>query len=306
MSLDISEIRPDDHRTVDELLNANQQPEGEANNQVTRTSRQCKSVLSLVARQEGKIIGAILCYDDGERGFIYQLKLADPPQCPDLAKALVDKALRKLIQIQGAHSCRIRLSAETEQGPFWETAKWGSRPELAEQPVASSAVVDRLGSWEPVSPPEYDAESPEPEQASEMESDDASEIERAIAAVDAEGTDASQIDLSQVESDASEIASAIAAADAEGTDASQVDGTDASQVDGTDTPQADQSQMESDDASHIEDAESAEIDASSADMAEDTAESDSAEVVDSVGAETTAQEAASVSEPDRADTAENH
>ena len=165
MSLDINEIRSDDYQTIDKLLTGSDSTHDETNNATARY----RSVLSLVARDEGQIVGAILCYKEAEQDYFYQIKIADPSQYPDLAKALVDKALRKLIGFQRVHSCRIRLLDTTEQRPFWEMVKWDGHPELKAQPVSSSAVVDRLGQWEATSPPPFSDSPPESEETVEDE-----------------------------------------------------------------------------------------------------------------------------------------
>jgi len=152
VSVDISEIRPDDRSEVDALIGAENHDNGAATGNTNLGATQCRSVLSLVARDERKIVGAILCHQDDNRGYIHQLMISDPPQYPDLAKALVDKALLKL-NAQGTHRCRIHLSEDSDKSLFWEAVKWQSLPDLQQEPTPSSAVLDRLVQQECNAPP---------------------------------------------------------------------------------------------------------------------------------------------------------
>lgn len=144
MSLDISEMRPEDHAEVQALVGSeppDSQVDQEPSTTVDRVGRY-ESVLSLVAREEGMIVGAILCHRHQTQGYMHRVALADP-QRPSLAKMLVDRALRKLAA-QGGCKCRIHLPQCEDQSLFWEGVKWDGRPELVQEAVPSSAMTDRM------------------------------------------------------------------------------------------------------------------------------------------------------------------
>ncbi len=145
VSVDISEIRPGDYQDIEALMRgdlADDPAQEDAHHPMAWFPR-CRSVLSLVAHDEGKVVGAIVCYDDPQQGYLHQLAIAQSHRHGDLAQALVNKALRKL-NAHGSHKCRLSLPQDTEQAPFWEAVKWTDRPEWATAPMPSSAVVDRM------------------------------------------------------------------------------------------------------------------------------------------------------------------
>jgi GNAT superfamily N-acetyltransferase len=49
--------------------------------------------LSFVARQDGKIVGAVLCGHDGRRGYLYHLAVAPENRHQGLGRAIVDACL---------------------------------------------------------------------------------------------------------------------------------------------------------------------------------------------------------------------
>lgn len=163
VSVDIREIRPGEYQEVESLIHADQQGDSgqeEAGQAIVCFAR-CQSVLSLVAHDGGQVVGAVVCYWDPQQGYLYELAVAESHRQSDLAKALVDKALRKL-NAQGTHKCRIRLSHDTDQYPFWDAVRWTDRPELTKQPVPSSAVIDRLVAQATGAPESGDDPKPQP------------------------------------------------------------------------------------------------------------------------------------------------
>ncbi len=174
--LEISEIRPDEYDAVQALLrgDADQPEDSETPPQpAIECFPRCKSVLSLVARDNGRLIGAILCYHDSEQGYSHQVAIAPSHTHTGLGKTLIDKALRKL-KIQGANKCRISLPADIEGHPFWETLRWASPPDLAQTPMRSSAVTDRLAAQQATPAAigtDPDTEKPETDAATDINDD---------------------------------------------------------------------------------------------------------------------------------------
>jgi len=86
--------------------------------------------LSLVACDNKKIIGAILCGHDGRRGHLYHLAVAQPYRKKKIGKALVNQALSKLASI-GINRCTICAFTKNRAGRrFWKHTGWTQRPDL--------------------------------------------------------------------------------------------------------------------------------------------------------------------------------
>lgn len=86
--------------------------------------------LSLVARDEKKIIGAVLCGHDGRRGHLYHLAVARPYRKNGVARALVSEALSKLAAV-GIYRCTICAFTENLAGRrFWKHIGFKGRTDL--------------------------------------------------------------------------------------------------------------------------------------------------------------------------------
>lgn len=86
--------------------------------------------LSFVARQDGRITGAVLCGHDGRRGYLHHLAVA--PQCrrKGIGRALVEACLMNLGNI-GIRKCNIYLFSDNEDGDhFWRHIDWKERIDL--------------------------------------------------------------------------------------------------------------------------------------------------------------------------------
>jgi len=166
MAVDIIEMQPHDRPDVEALLlsaPAQGQSSGDADSsqeaaisagEYNGSPSECNNVLSLVAREDGKLVGVVLCGHDDQEGFLHRLTLAASHQDGDLEQALVNKALLKL-NAWGAMKTRIQLPPSDKQHLFWESVKWGKQPELGQKPAMSSAITDRLAA-DPGSAPEAD------------------------------------------------------------------------------------------------------------------------------------------------------
>jgi predicted N-acetyltransferase YhbS len=100
--------------------------------------------LSVVATDEGELIGAMLVSRDRQAGVLYQLLLAKPDPEQHLTKMLVDKALMKLA-CHGVRTCQLTRVDGSEDRPFWDLTRWHACPELAaadEPAPTSSAQAD--------------------------------------------------------------------------------------------------------------------------------------------------------------------
>ena len=86
--------------------------------------------LSFVARQEGRIIGAVLCGDDGRRGYLHHLAVATACRRKGIGRALVEACLAGLGSA-GIPKCNIFLLADNELGKaFWTHNGWNERHDL--------------------------------------------------------------------------------------------------------------------------------------------------------------------------------
>jgi hypothetical protein len=90
-------------------------------------------IQSLVAQEEGAIVGAILCRRDGAGRCTLQVGRNEQVTDDGLMRLLVDKALLKL-QARGVHKCVI-----APVGPACERAFWSSLAWLAPGPLDEAA-----------------------------------------------------------------------------------------------------------------------------------------------------------------------
>jgi len=83
--------------------------------------------MSLVARDEGKIVATVLCGHDGRRGYLYHLAVAKPHRKSGLGKELVERCLSKLKQI-GIFRCNVLVFTDNVDGEaFWKHNGWNKR-----------------------------------------------------------------------------------------------------------------------------------------------------------------------------------
>ena len=86
--------------------------------------------LSFVTRQEGQIVGAVLCGHDGRRGYLHHLAVAPVHRRQGIGRALVEVCLAGLGSI-GIPKCNIFLYANNESGEaFWKNNGWNERSDL--------------------------------------------------------------------------------------------------------------------------------------------------------------------------------
>jgi ribosomal protein S18 acetylase RimI-like enzyme len=86
--------------------------------------------LSLVARHEGRLVGAVLCGHDGRRGYLHHLSVAPDFRLQGLARDLIDRCLVGLARV-GIQKCHAWVYAENLAGlEFWKRTGWTPRMEL--------------------------------------------------------------------------------------------------------------------------------------------------------------------------------
>ena len=86
--------------------------------------------LSLIVRDEDRVIGAVLCGHDGRRGYLHHLAVATDYQGQGIGTRLIDTCLANLGQL-GIWKCNIFVYADNEVGAaFWRARSWIDRVDL--------------------------------------------------------------------------------------------------------------------------------------------------------------------------------
>ncbi len=86
--------------------------------------------LSFVAEKNGRIIGAILCGQDGRRGYLHHLAVSKRHRRHGIGQKLVNACLAKLRRA-GIQKCNIVIFANNTEGmKFWKHTGWSLRTEL--------------------------------------------------------------------------------------------------------------------------------------------------------------------------------
>lgn len=86
--------------------------------------------LSLVARDEAQLVGALLCGHDGRRGYLHHLAVMPEYRGRGLGRQMVETCLSALNSL-GILKCNIFLYADNEPGEqFWRRCGWADRNDL--------------------------------------------------------------------------------------------------------------------------------------------------------------------------------
>lgn len=86
--------------------------------------------LSVAARADGRLIGAVLCCHDGHRGALYHLAVEPAFRRQGIARLLVEHCLTRLAR-EGIARCSIHLFADNDGGAeFWRQTGWRERTDL--------------------------------------------------------------------------------------------------------------------------------------------------------------------------------
>jgi N-acetylglutamate synthase len=86
--------------------------------------------LSVVVRQNGRLIGALLCGHDGRRAYLHHLAVASDFRHRGIGRKLVDECLARAAA-QGIHKAHAWVYCENQSGlEFWKQIGWTCRTEL--------------------------------------------------------------------------------------------------------------------------------------------------------------------------------
>ncbi len=85
---------------------------------------------SFVARENGELVGTVLCGSDGRRGYLYHLAVRESHRGRGLGRALVEKSLETL-RAAGIEKCHIFVYGDNTEGQaFWTHTGWKLRTTL--------------------------------------------------------------------------------------------------------------------------------------------------------------------------------
>lgn len=86
--------------------------------------------LSLVAMENGRLVGAILCGHDGRRGYLYHLAVAKNRRDRGIGSELVIRCLDRLARL-GIEKVHVDVLGENSNAQaFWSTLGWHRRGDL--------------------------------------------------------------------------------------------------------------------------------------------------------------------------------
>ncbi len=86
--------------------------------------------LSFVARSDAALAGAVLCGNDGRRGYLHHLAVAPEMRRGGIGKRLVELCFEGLSR-RGIRKCHIFVKADNEEGKrFWRRVGWTERIDL--------------------------------------------------------------------------------------------------------------------------------------------------------------------------------
>jgi N-acetylglutamate synthase len=99
--------------------------------------------LSVVARQNGRLVGALLAGHDGRRGYLHHLAVAPELRRRGLGRTLVDECLTRLaaVGIQKSHAWIYHDNAAGLE--FWQEIGWTLRTDLKVTSRQWSAIPSR-------------------------------------------------------------------------------------------------------------------------------------------------------------------
>jgi len=95
----------------------------DSRNGIARYLDRCPG-LSFVARDEAKLVGAVLCGTDGRKGYLSHLVVCPGHRKRGIGTALVDRSLTALKDM-GIRKCNLFALAQNESGlEFWKKGGW--------------------------------------------------------------------------------------------------------------------------------------------------------------------------------------
>lgn len=126
MSFTLHEMRPDDHDEVLALWN-------KCPGVVVGASDDRQSIerylernpgLSVVARQDGRLVGAVLCGHDGRRGYLHHLGVDPEARRQGVGRAMVDRCVEGLRQAGIVGAWLVVLADNKAGAEFWRSIGW--------------------------------------------------------------------------------------------------------------------------------------------------------------------------------------
>ena len=88
-------------------------------------------VSSVARERDGRLVGAVLCGDDGRRGYLHHLAVSRDARGRGVGAQLVARCLAEL-SARGIPKCNIFLFGDNDAGrEFWLHAGWNERSDLA-------------------------------------------------------------------------------------------------------------------------------------------------------------------------------
>ena len=85
---------------------------------------------SVVAEEDGRIVGSILCGHDGRRGCLYHVCVDETHRRRGIGKAMVVKAMEALKEEKINKVCLIAFTKNDIGNAFWNTLGWTEREDL--------------------------------------------------------------------------------------------------------------------------------------------------------------------------------
>lgn len=85
---------------------------------------------SVVAEEDGKIVGGILCGHDGRRGCLYHVCVHEDYRRKGIGKAMVVRAMEKLKEENISKVSLIAFTKNDIGNAFWNTIEWTERLDL--------------------------------------------------------------------------------------------------------------------------------------------------------------------------------
>lgn len=85
---------------------------------------------SVVATEDGKIVGAILCGHDGRRGCLYHVCVDEAYRRRGIGKAMVVQSMEALKEEGISNVSLIAFTQNDIGNAFWNTIRWNERQDL--------------------------------------------------------------------------------------------------------------------------------------------------------------------------------
>lgn len=133
MSIDIEEMRIDDYDEVLRLWRASEGVSLQAADSREGIERYLarNPGMCFTAREDGRVVGAVLSGHDGRRGYLHHLAVATEARGRGIASELVRRC-REALLAEGIDRCHLfLLRSNTEGATFWLNRGWRTRTEIA-------------------------------------------------------------------------------------------------------------------------------------------------------------------------------